>query len=84
MKTRSGMRKVEIQKLCNVKFKCSGITEIGDEQLILCHEADAKPAVRIISLTGVSDYEEMAMDELRNLAYSLVLSYSTACTEYKT
>ena len=63
IKNRAGTRKVEIQKMCQTSFKCSGISQMGDDLLVLSYEHDAKPAVRIIT-PHVSDYDEVAFDTL--------------------
>ena len=63
IKNRAGTRKVEIQKMCQTGFKCSGISQLGDDLLVLSYEDDSKPAVRIIT-PNVSDYDEVAFDTL--------------------
>ena len=35
IKNRAGTKKVEIQKMCNTSFLCSGINQIGDDLIIL-------------------------------------------------
>ena len=49
--------------MCQTGFKCSGISQFGDDLLVLSYEDDSKPAVRIIT-PNVSDYDEVAFDTL--------------------
>ena len=49
--------------MCQTGFKCSGISQLGDDLLVLSYEDDSKPAVRIIT-PNVSDYDEVAFDTL--------------------
>ena len=55
--------------MCQTGFKCSGISQLGDDLLVLSYEDDSKPAVRIIT-PNVSDYEEVAFDTLTMRDYS--------------
>ena len=69
IKNRAGTRKVEIQKMCQTTFKCSGVSQLGDDLMILSYEEDLKPAVRIIT-PNVSNYDEVAFDTLTMREYT--------------